>query len=192
MLEAKQMQKHSNTYYTEGIASGDDKVLLEIYNDFLPMVKRFVKKEAGGASDAEDVFNQVLMQLYARMKVKHFEIESTFEGYLFTACKNIWRREFNKKIKTRVTNESYVEHMDRTEDGARAILEQEKWELFQDRFEQLSENCKKILQLHLEKVSGKEIMKRLDYASESTVRQRIFKCKSSLVKQIRNDKRYRA
>lgn len=186
------MQKKSNTYYTEGIASGDDKVLLEIYNDFLPMVKRFVMKEGGGASDAEDVFNQVLMQLYARMKVKRFEIQSTFEGYLFTACKNIWRREFNKKVKTRVTNESYVEHMNRTEDAARAILEQEKWELFQDKFEQLSENCKKVLQLHLDKVSGKEIMKRLDYASESTVRQRIFKCKSSLIKQIRSDKRYRA
>lgn len=185
------MQRHSNTYYIDGVASGNDKVLLEIYNDFLPMVKRFVLKEGGVVSDAEDVFNQVLMQLYARMKVRRFEIQSTFEGYLFTACKNIWRREFNKKIKTRVTNESYIEHMDRTEDAARAILEQEKWELFQEKFEQLSENCKKILKLHLEKVSGKEIMKRLEYASESTVRQRIFKCKSSLTKRIRGDKRYR-
>lgn len=186
------MQRHSNSYYIDGITEGNNKVLLEIYDDFLPLVKRFVMKEKGSSTDAEDVFNQVLMQLFARLKVKKFEIQSTFEGYLFTACKNIWRRELNKKSKSRVTNNDYAEHIGKTEDSARAILEQEKWELFQEKFEQLSENCKKVLTLHLQKVSGKKIMEQLGYATESTVRQRIFKCKSSLTKQIQTDKRYRA
>ncbi len=186
------MQRHSNSYYLEGLKKGSDAILLEIYDDFLPLVKRFVTREKGTDSDAEDVFNQVLMQLYARMKVKEFDIQSTFEGYLFTACKNIWRRELNKKSRMRVTNQAFHEQVSATEDGARAILEQEKWELFEEKFTELSDNCKEILKLHLDKVSGREIMERLGYASETTVRQRIFKCKSSLVKKIKTDLRYRA
>lgn len=184
------MQKQSNSYYTEGLSSKDSAVFESIYAEFLPMVKRYVVKEGGTEADAEDVFNQVLMQLYTRMKLRPFEIQSTFEGYLFTACKNIWRREFNRKIKERVTKEAYAEQISRTEDTARSILEQEKWELFHEKFKELSANCLKVMELHLAKLSGKEIMERLGYASETTVRQRIFKCKSSLLKKIRADKRY--
>ncbi len=185
------MQKRENSYYTQGILSGDNKVLVEMYQEFLPLVKRFVMREKGSEADAEDVFNQVLMQLFARMKVKQFEINSTFEGYLFTACKNIWRRELNKKSKARVTNDEYAEHISEASDFSRAILEQEMWELYEDHFAGLSENCKEVLSLHLKKVSGKEIMEKLNYASEVTVRQRIFKCKSSLIKKIKSDIRYR-
>lgn len=188
--EVRLMQKQANSYYIQGLSSRDNTVFQNIYEEFLPIVKRYVLKEGGAEADAEDVFNQVLMQLYARMKVRPFEIQSTFEGYLFTACKNIWRREFNRKIKERVTKESYTEQVSKIEDTARAILEQEKWELFQEKFKELSENCLKILELHLAKLSGREIMERLGYASETTVRQRIFKCKSSLIKKIRADKRY--
>ncbi len=184
------MQKKDNSYYIDGIASGDAKILSEIYKDFLPNVRRFVLREKGSETDADDVFNQVLMQLYARLKVKKFEIQSTFEGYLFTACKNIWRRELNKKSRERVTKQGYAEHRGEASDFSRRNLEQEMWELYEEKFAELSDNCKEVLQLHLKKVSGKEIMEQLGYASEVTVRQRIFKCKSSLIKKIKSDKRF--
>lgn len=184
------MQKQDNSYYINGIANGDNRVLSEIYTEFLPYIKRYVIKENGTSHDAEDVFNQVLIQFFARLKVKRFEIQSTFEGYLFTACKNTWRRELNKKSKQRVTNDEYTEHISEATNFSQAIQEQEMWELYEEKFLELSENCSRILKLHLEKVSGKAIMEKLGYASETTVRQRIFKCKSSLIKAIRSDKRY--
>ena len=185
------MQKHPNSHYIDGIAKGDNATLLDIYNSFLPQVKKFVRKENGSNSDAEDVFNQALMQLFARLKVTHIEIKSTFEGYLFTTCKNIWRRELNKKARLRVTNDDVLEHTVITNDDEQADEEQEQWKLYEEKFQELSENCKKVLKLHLQKLSAKAIMEKMEYSSETTVRQRIFKCKSSLIKIIRSDRRYR-
>ncbi len=186
------MQKHPNEYYIAGIASGNSVVLLEIYDAFLPLVKKFVQKENGSITDAEDVFNQALMQLYARLKTKHIDIKSTFEGYLFTTCKNLWRRELNKKSKMRVTNDEVLEHKVITTEDDDAIFEEEaQWELFEEKFQALSDNCKNVLKLHLQKLSAREIMGKLNYASETTVRQRIFKCKSSLIKKIRSDVRFK-
>jgi len=185
------MQKQDNSYYINGITNGDNKVLLDIYSEFLPYVKRYVLKESGTTHDAEDVFNQVLVQFFARLKTHKIELHSTFESYLFTACKNIWRRELNKKKRERVTNDGYAEHISEATNFAQAIMEQEMWELYEEKFKELSNNCGRVLKLHLEKVSGKVIMEKLGYASETTVRQRIFKCKSSLIKAIKSDKRYR-
>lgn len=185
------MQKQDNSYYINGIANGDNKVLLDIYDEFLPYVKKYVFRENGTIHDAEDVFNQVLVQFFTRLRTQRIELRSTFESYLLTACKNIWRRELNKKKREWVTNDGYVEHISEATNFAQAIMEQEMWELYEEKFKELSENCSRVLKLHLEKVPGKIIMGKLGYASESTVRQRIFKCKSSLIKAIQSDKRYR-
>lgn len=184
------MQKQTNEYYIEGIATGDSRALSAIYDEFLPITKRLIRRDGGADADTEDIFNQVLMQLFARLRVKRFEISSTFESYLISACRNLWRRELNKKIKKRVTNQGYTEQLDVVTDDAQAILQQEQWELYEEKFAELSENCRDVMTLHLRKMSGKDIMQQLNYASETTVRQRIFKCKSRLVKLIRGDRRY--
>jgi len=75
-------------------------------------------------------------------------------------------------------------------DMALATLEQERWELFAEKLELISENCKKVLQLFFAKISYNEIVKRLGYSSETVARQRVFKCKSKLTQTIINDQRY--
>ena len=73
---------------------------------------------------------------------------------------------------------------------AMAALEQKKWDLFSETLEALSENCKKVLQLFFSKVSYSEMVKRLNYSSETVARQRVFKCKAKLKKMIVSDARY--
>ena len=129
------------------------------------------------------------MQIAVRYRRESFEIKSSFEAYLFTACKNLWRRELNK-TKTRVTDDGVMELKSEERDMALATLEQERWELFTEKLELISENCKKVLQLFFAKVSYSEIVKRLGYNSETVARQRVFKCKTKLMQTITNDQRY--
>jgi len=72
-----------------------------------------------------------------------------------------------------------------------ATLEQEKWELFQEKLTQLSGNCKQLLQLFFQKVPYKDIVEKLGYNTDNVVRQRIFNCKSQLTKLIKKDSRYK-
>ena len=180
---------HDN-YLLESLLKGHEAGISEVYRQIFPKVEKFILQNNGQRADAEDIFHKALLQLIARIRIKKFKITTNLEAYLFTACKNLWRRELNK-LKKRVTKDNVVELVNEERDMGYAVLEQERWELYQEIFQQLSENCKKVLGLFFQKVSYSDIMKRFSYASETVVRQRVFKCKEKLTSLIKSDPRYK-
>lgn len=74
---------------------------------------------------------------------------------------------------------------------AYALLEQERWELFKEKLEKLSDNCIQVLTLFLKKVSYADIVTQLSYSSETVARQRVFKCKAKLIKSVKSDERFK-
>lgn len=176
-------------YFINGLKTKNEKVILEIYKNNFPNVKHFVIINSGKQTDAEDVFQKALLQIIARVQVQNVEIKSSFEAYLFTACKNLWRRELNKS-KKEVTIDKPIELYNEERDIAVSILEQERWEFFQEKLELISENCREILKRFFKKTPYKEIAKELGYSDENVVRQRVFKCKNKLTETIKKDDRY--
>jgi len=181
----------NNLRFLNALLVDDSVEIMNIYKTCFPSVRTFIIQNKGQDADAEDIFQKALLQIAVRYRKEPFEIKSTFEGYLFTACKNLWRRELNKS-KKRVTYEQQLERNDEEEDQALALLEQKRWELFTDNLSVISENCKKVLELFFAKISYAEIVKKLEYSSETVARQRVFKCKAKLTDMIKNDKRYYA
>jgi len=184
------VRTHTDQEYINAIANKDNDVLSDIYQRFLPKVIGFVIKNRGQEDDARDIFNKVVFQLSARLNLNDFKLSSSFEGYLFTACKNLWRRELNRRQHRRVTSGDVKELYYEQKDLAQGLLEQERWELFKEMLKEVSDNCKQILQLFFDKTSGKDIMATLGYSSEVVVRQRVFKCKAQLAKLIQQDGRF--
>jgi RNA polymerase sigma factor (sigma-70 family) len=177
----------NDAYFIEGLRTGEQTVLEEIYDCFFIKVKIFVLQNKGSVSDAEDIFHNALIQLYIRLKNRELTIKSSFEAYLFTTCKNLWRRELNKK---RVTDSKVIELEDKETENAVALLEQEQWELYIQKFQLLSENCRKVLTLLFNGTSYDDIVKTFSYASKVVARQRVFKCKTKLTKLIQEDKTF--
>ena len=177
-------------YFIAGLKKNNEKVILEIYHKVFPNVKYFVLENKGQHADAEDVFQKALLQIMARVQVKSFQIKSSFEAYLFVACKNLWRRELNKR-KRLVTNDAIQEQGSEERELARSILEQQRWEFFQEKLEAISGNCKEVLKRFFNKMPYKQIAEELDYNSESVVRQRVFKCKNKLTETIKKDVRFK-
>ncbi|WP_179376766.1 RNA polymerase sigma factor [Winogradskyella wichelsiae] len=180
-----------NSYYLKALLNNDAKIINSIYKNNFYKVKSFVLKNKGQQQDAEDIFQKALLQLAVRYKKEKFVIKTSFEPYLFTVCKNLWRRELNKS-KIEVTKEGLIELRDDNEDIALAVLEQKRWELFNESLELISENCKKILKLFFAKTSYAEMVEIFNYNSETVVRQRVFKCKNSLKELIKKDKRFQS
>jgi len=178
-----------NSFYLQAIANGDSKTIKTIYTTVLPKVIRFVFQNKGQEEDARDIFQKALLQLSVRYQKEAFEITSSFEAYLFTVCKNLWRRELNK-LKREVTTDEVIELKDDSEDIIYSILDQKRWELFQENLEKISVNCKRILKLFFAKTPYIEIMNQFNYSSETVVRQRVFKCKNKLITLVKSDKRF--
>ncbi|WP_299384119.1 sigma-70 family RNA polymerase sigma factor [uncultured Lacinutrix sp.] len=179
-----------NSIYLNALINGDTKQILNIYKTSFPNVKRFVLQNSGEQADAEDVFQKALMQLTLRLKKEQFEIKFSFEAYLFTVCKNLWRRELNKS-KKEVTINGVAELKNEERDIALSTLEQERWEFFQEKLELISDNCKQILKRFFKKMAYKDIAIELNYNDENVVRQRVFKCKTKLTEMIKMDVRFK-
>jgi RNA polymerase sigma factor (sigma-70 family) len=180
----------SNNHFLEALISNDSKIIQKIFDNNFQKIQAFVLKNKGNKDDANDIFQKALLQLILRYKKEPFEIKISFEAYLFTVCKNLWRRELNKS-KHKVTNSEVVELIDDDTDIALAALEQERWELFHEYLEKLSENCRKVLKLFFNKMSYAKIVENLNYNSENVARQRVFKCKNKLKDLISQDKRFK-
>lgn len=176
--------------YLKALIANDSKIIRKIYDDYFPSICSYIIKYNGSQEIAEDIFQRGLMQLMIRYRNEPFTINGTFKAYFFTVCRNIWRAEL-KSSKLRVTNSKIVELKSIEDDISLSILEQERWELFNEKLTQLSENCRKVLSLYFQKTTYKEITTKLNYQSESVVRQRVFKCKKKLIDIITNDKRFK-
>lgn len=183
------MQKHKNQYYLDGIKSGNSKVLEDIYSEFLPQIKRIITKDGGTTEDAEGIFNTCLSSFFVRLQKAPINVSSNFQAYLITACRNQWRKQIQKNTRERVIKDDYME-LKGIEQITDATLWQERWDIYEDNFQKISENCQRVLKLHLKKISAKVIMQELNYSSESVVAQRVFKCKKSLIELIKKDSRY--
>lgn len=177
--------------YLNALVNGDSRIIKKMYAENFTGVQRFILQNKGNKEDAEDIFQKALLQIAVRHKKEKIEITSSFNAYLFTICKNLWRRELNS-YKTRVTNAENIEPINEARENANALVEQKRQELFIEKLNEISDNCRKILSLFFAKVSYADIVASTEYNSETVVRQRVFKCKKKLTELIRKDKRYNA
>ena len=176
-------------YLLHSLATGEGAGIQEIYRLIYPKVLSYVRGHEGDEDDAKDIMQKGLLQLAVRARNNDFEIVTSFEAYLFTICKNAWRRE-RKKLQPRVTNDASIDHVSEERDIALAAYEQEKWELFHEKLMEISQNCRELLRHFFNKLPYMKIADMMGYATENTVRQRIFKCKAKLKAAVVSDTRY--
>ncbi len=180
--------EQSSDRFIDALLKNDSVVISEIYSRFFPKALRFILQNHGSHAQARDIFQESLMYIIIGTKERNLKIDN-FEAYLFTICKNMWRREIEKQ-KKRVMKDDLYALEDKETNFAAFMLEQEQLELYQEKFSLLSDNCKEILSLFFNDVSYEEIIRELSYATINTARQRIFKCKSKLIKLIKSDPRF--
>lgn len=176
--------------FTKGLIDGDEDMISKIYHKFFPKVLQYISKNSGTLEEAKDIFQESLIHIIVGIKENRINVQN-LEAYLFTTCKNNWRRQAEKKKKW-VMNLDVVTLKDKDTDFAAFFLEQEQMQLYREKFNLLSDNCKEVLSLLFNNVSYESIVQELSYATINTARQRIFKCKSKLVKLIKEDKRFKS
>ena len=179
-----------NDYRIDALLSGNSNTIDQLYHEILPRVVRFVRKNNGSDSDAEEVFQEALVQIIARAKTRGISITTALDSYIFITCRNLWFQELNKRNKL-LRNDGLFELKEEEDDSWEAELLNEKQHLFQEKLSELSDNCGKLLKDYFGKVSYQDIVKKYNYASENTAFQRIYKCKKRLTKLIEADPRFR-
>lgn len=182
------MKITSNQEILKGIVDQDDRIHQYLYDEVLPAIISYVRKNHGTIEDAEDVFQDALIAIHARLKEGPMDLNCKFSTYLYQICKNIWLKQLQRnnlfKKKRHEINETNALYPELLSDE---IIDIEAYIIFQRNVNKLNEVCREIIRLRNMKVPYKDIAENLNIASESQARKLKFNCVEKLCGLIRKD-----
>lgn len=141
---------HPDTRYVTALLGNDSQGIAEIYTRFSESIKYFVLTNSGSPDDARDVFQEALIAISRQARRADFVLTCPFEAYLWYVCRGKWLNELRRRKREQVTIqhfEGYSDVRDAEYLAETALREQQRDELFQQCFEQLSASCRQLLQL---------------------------------------------
>ena len=186
------MIRYSDEAIVEGLRLRKDNIIKYVYREYYSMTRHLIVNNSGNDQDAEDVFQDALVIVYKRIILDELSLNSTFKTFFYSVCRNIWLQSLEKQKKQ---NHEFVDFETITAIPEPTIeeindIENKKHKLYQEHFLNLSEDCQKVIQLFLKKISLREIASIMGYKSENYAKTRKFDCKEELKKRILNDSNY--
>ena len=182
------MNRLSNEDYLKGIAENDYPTLNHIYQESLPAVIQYLKKNSGTVDDAKDVFQEAIVVIFNKVRANELVLTTSFHQYLFTVCRRMWLRKLKINKRKAVTSGAEKEFI-YEEEYEEAFLKSRKWRLFNQKLGLLTQECQQVLKMAFNGRSTKEITQELGYTGAYAKRKR-YKCRSSLSDLINKDPEY--
>jgi RNA polymerase sigma factor (sigma-70 family) len=180
---------HADHRYVEALLTNNKQVVGEVYAKFSGKIKRYILANNGSESDAADVMQEALIDIYQQAKHKSFQLTCPFEPFLLLVCKRKWLNELKKRSVLPVTNSDF-DLLNVGEDvfAEAELLEQQNKEAqhFALVFEKLGDRCKEVIRESLTGDSQEKIAERLG-VTYGYLRKKKSECMASLIKLINND-----
>ena len=179
---------YTNEWLIKGLREGREACITFIYREYFPMVRSIVSNQNGNLEDAEDIFHDGLIIIYNRIKDQGFTLNSSLKTYLFSVCRNLWRRRLERKYRLLYAADSYVSELE----GCYAMeaMEEEqaeKFRLYKKHLVELPEFCRVLLMHYIRKTPLHEIARIMNYKDTEYVKARKYYCKNLLRNKILND-----
>ncbi|MCX6316605.1 MAG: sigma-70 family RNA polymerase sigma factor [Bacteroidetes bacterium] len=169
-----------------------DETIKAIYRSHFEGLSWYIMNNSGSQQDAEDVFQEVVVNFIDLVKKDKFRGESTIKTFLFSLNRHTWLNELKRRGRAVAREEKFAkgtygeQEKDRiTPDGHQAIADREGKAAILKLVAALGDTCKKILLLfYYENMSMKEILDATDYDNEQVVRNKKYKCLKQLEQMI--------
>lgn len=179
-------EKITPSDFIEGIASNNTVIIRQVYSLYFDSIVQYILHNKGTIEDAKDIFQDAMMIIYEKSQQDDFELQYGLHTYLYTICRNTWLKKLRKKTDEGVSLPENLELI--AEDTfEEEILWREKEKLYRRKFKELGENCQKVLELYLKKMSMEDIAKKMGFSSTGYAKKRKYKCKNQLLKLIQED-----
>ena len=170
-----------------GLKCRNEKILWAYYSLYFGGIRHFVLKNNGNEEDAKDLFQDVLLVLFQKVRSETFLLTCSLGTYLFSISRLLWFKEINRR-KRNTPASILLEDYEDFESDIHATAElNERLEIYRKNFESLSADCKKVLKYFIDGMSIAEITKKMGYRSEQHTKNRRYRCKLSLIRQIKSN-----
>ena len=173
-----------------GIFTNDlNSIIHQLYNSYSGVVIAYILNNGGSQQDGEDVFQETLIAFIDLVKSGKFRGEASLQTTFVSIARNIWLNEVKKRKSLGARGQIFeTTRQQEEEDPASQLVEREISEQFLAVLGRLGEGCKTLLTLvYFENLSFKEILERLHYENEQTIRNKKYKCMKELTDLVRDN-----
>ena len=175
----------------ENLRSGQrmDESIKAIYRSHFESLCWYVMNNSGSRQDAEDIFQEVVVNFIDMVQKDKFRGESTIKTFLFSLNRYTWLNELKRRGRAMVREEKYERGQEKVELDTSAIIADREGKAEVVRLVgELGETCRKILLLfYYENLSMKEILETMHYENEQVVRNKKYKCLKQLEQMVNAD-----
>lgn len=149
-----------------------------IYKDHFQSLSWYVINNSGSREDAEDIFQEVVVNFIDLVQKGKFRGDSSVKTFLFSLNRFTWLNELKRRGRAKLREEKFEKVQDRVDlDTAEYITGRESKAILQQLVGELGDDCRKILLLfYYENLSMKEILEQTHYENEQVVRNKKYKC----------------
>ena len=168
----------------ERIQKGDETALDYLYTKNYRVIARYVTSNSGSADEAKDLFQDGLIVFWQKAASGNLVMTSKISTFLFSICKNLWRKELSKKARKNDSDVPTADYID--------YEQKERADVVEKAISKLGETCQKVLMYYyFDKMSMQDIADKLGFASANTAKTKKYKCKNELEKIVRAEYEYK-
>lgn len=183
--------KYTDQEILKGINTQNSAILTYLYQQNFRSVKKYIEDNSGSETDAEDVFQDALVVVYERIRKGDLILTCGFGTFLFAIAKTQWLGILRQRKRRNVVTDDCDNILNNDTDIYEDLIQAEKKKLFITHFNELTEDCKKIIQLFIKEFSIAEITKMMNFSSEQHTKNRRLRCKNALITKITNNPRFK-
>jgi len=172
----------------KAILRGEDNQVLEyLYESVLPKIRTYLTNNSGNKEEADDIFQDVVINVYRKIKTKEIADIENVEGYIYLACKNLWINRTSKLNKSN-SLDTVNEFENFESDALHSMIDNEKKTAFKSLLEQVGERCKDLLfNVIYHQLTMEEIAEKMSFANANAAKAHHYRCKQKLVELLEND-----
>jgi len=171
-----------------GIAGRKNNVIKYIYKTCYDSVRKLILMNKGNDDDARDTFQEALFIIYQKINLREFQIKCNFKTYLYSVCRFLWIRELTKKQKCEDITDELPDLYGSEPLNSKLELKGQK--IFSRHFNELCEDCQKVLKMYFSNVSMEEICNIMGYRNIQIAKDKKYRCKKNLLTRIYEDPEY--
>ena len=157
-----------------------------LYSTCFDSLTAYTMQNSGSLQDAEDIFQEVLVDFIGLVRFDKFRGESNIKTFLFSINRFKWLNELKKRNAATARELKYEKNISGAEKNIGDLITQkESTAGILQLVEALGEKCKKILLLfYYENMAMKEILSHTDYENEQVLRNKKHKCLKEMERMI--------
>ena len=176
------MKKSHDLKILEGLRAperqNNDRAFAEIYTYHYTAVEKLIRKQGGTSEDAQDVFQEVLIILYEKIRQPDFKLECKLSTYMLSITKNIWHKKLKRlRLHQNIVQENHKQNLHVEEEAPTeyAMLANEK--RLTELLSHLGPDCRKVLRLYyFDRLSMRQIAEIMGYSNEQVAKSKKSRC----------------